>query len=295
MKTLLQLILFWSLGLSLSAQSADHIIVKYQAEHGLHLAHTIKAGETVYGIARNHGIEIHEVVKKNNLTDLSDIAIGTELILPIDHSDIHIKKDNQSDIAIYYVVLPKETLYSIAQVYAHKHIDQIMSLNKLRSSNLDIGQRVLLGYWTPHHSVSAPQAVVEVAEVKQEVTPAIVSIDTTTAIYTEVEKPLGLPEIIELDTLPMVSPQAKVQRGVALRMDGQTSSDAMLVMHPTAQENSDIILYNPMMKKSIHAKVVGKLNKNSYAHDISVVISPAVARALGALDRKFWVEMSYVE
>jgi hypothetical protein len=45
----------------------------------------------------------------------------------------------------------------------------------------------------------------------------------------------------------------------------------------------------------VRAKVVSTLPKNLYPSNIDVVISPLVASALGARDRRFLVEMTYVE
>ena len=48
-----------------------------------------------------------------------------------------------------------------------------------------------------------------------------------------------------------------------------------------------------MMDRFVEATVVAPLPEKSYPDNISVVISPAVADALGALDKRFIVEMTY--
>jgi len=44
--------------------------------------HTVKAGETLWGISRLYGVHVNDIVKANNLTSRDQISIGQVLVLP---------------------------------------------------------------------------------------------------------------------------------------------------------------------------------------------------------------------
>jgi hypothetical protein len=50
-----------------------------------------------------------------------------------------------------------------------------------------------------------------------------------------------------------------------------------------------------MLNRKVYAKVVAKLPERIYPKDVSIVISPGVAEALGAIDNRFLIEMRYFE
>ncbi len=92
--------------------------------------YTVKAGDTLYSIARNNNISVDELKRINNLT--SDIlSVGQVLKL---------KEDNTvPDVSGTYTVKSGDTLYSIAKKYDIS-VDELKSLNNLSSNTLSIGQ-----------------------------------------------------------------------------------------------------------------------------------------------------------
>ena len=54
-------------------------------------------------------------------------------------------------------------------------------------------------------------------------------------------------------------------------------------------------LTNPLKKKTVYAKVIARIPDQAYGDDIVVVLSPSVAKLLGAKDPKFFVELKYFE
>lgn len=273
-------ILFLSLwGLQSSAQKG--IEADYDEKIGLYIIHQVDHGQTLYAISRNYGIPIHSMITANDIASVEDIPVGTQLRIPIRKA---LKRTpTASSTTISYRIKPKETLYGIAKRYLNIDPELLRELNTMTVSSLSIDELIIIGYLDnsgQNNSLS-------------EETPSLVYHKSTSS-----EKPIGSIDTIEkkeIEELPTLSPSSKVLRGVALTTHTGAHTDGLLVIHPSAKVNSEIILYNPMMKKAVHATVIGKLNENTYDHSISVVISPAVAEALGALDRKFWVEMSYIE
>ena len=68
----------------------------------------------------------------------------------------------------------------------------------------------------------------------------------------------------------------------------------MFVLHPNAKIGSEVEITYPMLNTTIKAKVISDLPKELYPKNISIVISPSIAEALGAKDAQFRVEMKYI-
>ncbi|MGL1894105.1 MAG: M23 family metallopeptidase [Spirochaetaceae bacterium] len=68
------------------------------------IVHTLKEGETIYGLSKKYDIAVKEIIKKNNIYDINALIVGTELFIP------------QIDlIDKFYTVKKGDTLYSISQ------------------------------------------------------------------------------------------------------------------------------------------------------------------------------------
>jgi len=67
----------------------------------------------------------------------------------------------------------------------------------------------------------------------------------------------------------------------------------MLVLHRTAPIGTVMKITNPMSNRSTFAKVVGTFTENESTKDVVVVMTHAVAEALGALDKRFYCNITY--
>ena len=98
--------------------------VIYEGEEKLY---TVKAGDTLYQIAKNNNITVEELKSLNNLTS-DALSIGQLLKLP-----------SQLTPETTYTVQKGDSLYSIAREY-NTTVDAIKSQNSLTSNLLSIGQ-----------------------------------------------------------------------------------------------------------------------------------------------------------
>jgi LysM repeat protein len=175
-----------------------------------------------------------------------------------------------------YKVSQGETLFAIARRF-NTTVEDIIQLNSLRSNNLTPGQILLVKSGTP---APAPPVVVPVTEM-----PVTKRDSTLVTPADSVERRLpanryGLSE--------------KNEKGVATWMD-DTSLDAnkKLVLHRFAPIGTVIKLTNPMTNRTTFAKVVGRFTDNEANRDVIIVMTKNVADALGALDKRFQVNISY--
>ena len=75
--------------------------------------------------------------------------------------------------------------------------------------------------------------------------------------------------------------------------DKDLDSSKMLVLHRTAPIGTIMKITNPMSNRSTFAKVVGKFTENESTKDVIIVVTKAVADALGALDKRFLCNLTY--
>jgi hypothetical protein len=84
------------------------------------------------------------------------------------------------------------------------------------------------------------------------------------------------------------------EKGTAVWIaDEDLDSTKMLVLHRTAPVGTIIRVTNPMTNRSAFAKVVGKFTENETTKDVIIVITKAVADAVGALDKRFFCNLNY--
>ena len=115
---------------------ANYIGVAYTAPAGSGgNYYTVKAGDTLYGIARNYGISVDELKAANNLTS-NTLTIGEVLIIP----EVETPETPDENI---YIVKSGDTLYSIANKYGMS-VNELKSLNNLTSDVLSIGQELIV-------------------------------------------------------------------------------------------------------------------------------------------------------
>lgn len=96
--------------------------------------YTVKTGDTLYSIAKRFNTTVDEIKKLNNLTN-NNLSIGQLLQIPKQNNE----NNNTNTNILYYPVVSKDTLYSIAKKF-NTTVDSIKALNNLTSNTLSIGQ-----------------------------------------------------------------------------------------------------------------------------------------------------------
>lgn len=179
-----------------------------------------------------------------------------------------------------YKVSAHETLYSIAKRF-NTTVDAITSLNKLTSTNLTAGQVLLV-----------PNGV-QPAQVQQDVT---ATANTTTGHADNVRSDSShlVADSLNRHISPKYGVYEKNERGIATWIDDASlDANKQLILHRTAPIGTVMRITNPMNGKSTFAKVVGRFTDSESTRDAIVVMTKNTAKALGALDKRFQVNISY--
>lgn len=97
--------------------------------------YVVSAGDTLWAIARKFNVSIDDIKALNNLSS-NNLSIGMTLKIPL-------YSNKQNEETNVYVVKSGDSLWSIARMF-NSTIDEIKSLNGLKSNVLRIGQRLVV-------------------------------------------------------------------------------------------------------------------------------------------------------
>jgi peptidoglycan endopeptidase LytF len=177
---------------------------------------------------------------------------------------------NESDNEefIEHTVASNETIYSIATTF-HMTMDQLKAKNNLTTNSLHVGQKLIIkGQYprVPQQTASEPLSGTDTT-LKN---PSLRGAPSKYGLNQVDEKGTGI-WIIDPDLDPL----------------------KMLVLHRSAPIGTIIKVTNPMTNRSTFAKVVGKFTENESTRDVIIVMTKAVAESIGALDKRFFCNLTY--
>ncbi|WP_319476986.1 LysM peptidoglycan-binding domain-containing protein [Marispirochaeta aestuarii] len=107
------------------------------AAAGADVYHTIKPGETLYRLSREYGISVDELKTVNDIDDVSDIRVGTRLLIR--------REQASSSTFETYTVEKGDTLYRIARNNGMS-LSELLQLNDLNEDHmLRVGEVLKIG------------------------------------------------------------------------------------------------------------------------------------------------------
>lgn len=256
--------------------------------------HTVKPKEYLGVIAKQYGVTVEEIKELNGLSS-NNLSIGQTLKIPVKgEQSVNnttaipivskpaetkivptttpvITPPTKNDPTFEHIVATGETIYAIAQKYQLTTY-QLKTYNNLTSNDLTVGQKLIIKgekpATVPTSSNNTDEEPTEGAETLKN--PAL---KKPAAVY-------GLNRIEEKGTGVWIS-------------DPDLDPNKMLILHRSAPVGTIIQITNPMTNRSTFAKVVGKFTENETTKDVIIVMTKAVADAVGALDKRFFCNLSY--
>lgn len=177
-----------------------------------------------------------------------------------------------------YKVSAGETLYAISKRF-NTTVEDIVNLNGLKSNSISPGQVLLVKSNTAAAVQSEPvqNQTIQTQQAQQVATRDSTSPDSSHHINAN---KFGIYE--------------KDEKGVATWMDDDgLDPNKMLVLHRSAPIGTVIKITNVMTNRTTFAKVVGRFTDTEQTKDVIIVMTKNVATALGALDKRFQVNLSY--
>lgn len=307
--------LFTILG-GLYAQKPAYLKLEFDKNQKPYVFYPVTKGDHPANLAKLFGSQELDVRAKNRMSTGQSLVAGTIIQIPI-NTDKIIKKNLKGSyndvVPIFYKVKKGETAYRIVKVNLKDDLNNFCERNDLPGCQLKVGADVLVGW-------------IDLRDRKQDVTlttpkekKTIVKTDPKTVvvkgrtgkneeptIFKKVvaeKKPENSAEIAGFDNKKEDNPDPETEadnvevwvadKGVAYWQHGHRANSNKYVLHNSAAINSIIELYNPMLRRTVRAKVIGRIPEETYRNDIDVVLSEGAAESLGALDSRFQIEMRY--
>lgn len=257
------------------------------------IVHKVEAKESYYSISRKYKVSPQAIIEFNTNKSLQ---IGTVIKVPTDRtvtaervvnipvsSKVAGNADNGDKTAtVDYKVGPKETFYSISRKF-NTTVDAIKSLNNITSNSLAAGQILKIRYGTQTAEITPPTPVTLPRNMTDGRNNNPTVIDSSINAGERLRLPPSRYGLREVD-----------DRGIALCIaDENLDGSKMLALHRTAPIGTVIKVTNTMTNKSTFAKVVGKFTENESTKDVIIVITKSTADLIGALDKRFQVNIVY--
>jgi hypothetical protein len=266
--------------------------------------HQLLTGETLYRLTRNYGVDLDLIMQTNNLTDYNDLETGAVIKVPLSGKEFFTKSTKldatKNYVAAYYEVQPQDNQFRIARRLFDIPLKDLRLNNNLKKSELAIGQLLFIGYLE-----TTPKPVLAVRHQAPEDTEEFVirekEVDEVPAIIEPLESRIefSIEEEIIIDKRSRQesnSYEFVTQTGVAYwNKEMANQGGGLFVLCNEATTGTYLEITNPMFGKKITAKVIGPIPAETYKPDIIVVVSPTIARQLGALDSRFYVKMRYLQ
>jgi LysM repeat protein len=212
---------------------------------------------------------------------------------PVQHPVIQSQPSQTSATTTQYKVSAGETLYAIAKRF-NTTVEDITSLNSLKSTILTPGQIILVRATPPPAEkpvVTTPAPVVAAPVMQHPVPQPITAKRDSTIVSASDSLDSTGHRILRNNNYGLYE---KNEKGVALWIeDADLDPNKKLILHRTAPIGTVIKITNPMTNRTTFAKVVGRINDNDSNKDAIVVMTKSVADALGTLDKRFHVNLSY--
>ena len=282
----------------------------------VYVLHLVESGESVYSIATKYGSGMREIVTVSPEVK-KGLKEGMVIKVPYSGRKEKSKINNGNE---FHIVKAGETLYGISRTY-DVTVDQIMEWNSLKSSALNIGQKlkvngakgasepvkVKIEKGNQSHSVTQGEGLYGIARIYNITVDDIIKWNQLQSTSLRVGQKLivGIsananyvhPTKIDSSQVSLsrrYEVEKVIESGVASIIEGSSTTIKYLALHRTANLGSIIAVKNEMNNQMVFVRVIGKLPNTGINNKIVIRISDAAYKKLGAIDSKFRVQLSYL-
>ena len=279
-----------------------------------YIMHKVSKGEGVYGISKKYGVAASDIFAANAGSEKS-ITIGQVLLIPKGSAGASTAGNTQSSSAgsktekIYHTVAKGQTLSTIARLHSTS-VAKIKELNKLKSDNIQLGQKLVVGVKTTEMTAPKPAPPVAVPDKTPEPEKSGVS-DPNNAYSKPDPATVASPQKnVVVNTAPVQEAHAADNPGVVnttystddgdeisengtavISSEGELSQDRSFILHPSAKIGTIVMIINPGNNNTVFARVVGNCKPEN---GVILKMSKTVAEKLGVSENAE-VKVSYAK
>jgi LysM repeat protein len=321
MKRLLPFIICLTIASAVQAQRNDSLFVQHQ-DHGWAIRHAVKAGETVFSLARKYHTPPAILADVNEINYQTALVLNQKVMVPLGaYNQLKAKPEGQEYRPLYYRVKQDDDLHAIARASAVS-MRTVQQWNGMMDNELMPGKVLTVG-WVLYDNTALPTAgtKTEGIPVRQPMTVAPaqpVNTGVAKQPIAALSRPKGRDTVIIIkkpkpEAVPVVDSteseeerQYLVQTSNEERVEtekgpvsfygsakGGGSNGTFYAFHNTVAKGTIIKVHNPGSDKTIYVKVLGPMPATRLYHNSVLGISSKAREALGAATEKAWCELSY--
>ncbi len=280
------------------------------------IRHQVTAKETIFSVARKYGVGVSKIKQAN--AGLNTLQVGQVILVPMGAATVSktpktnvakpsVPKGNRVLVSSQPIgpalfdsqgngvhqVDSKQTLFSIARQYGIS-VDELKKWNNLPDNNVHNNQTLIVKPHEPNSKSNASVVLAPVKPVKPEstavvTTPVVVARPATVSSENTVTNPVDN----AASTTPRQTFSRVTESGLAELISEGRSGNKYLALHKTAPVGSFITVRNLMNNQAVSVRVIGKLPEIGTNEKVVVKVSKRAYQRLGALDKRFMVEVQY--
>lgn len=235
------------------------------------LNHVVKKEDNLSTIATIYGTSISALKDINEMTD-NRLIEKKNIKIPIQYKNIKSLgqlrlSENMDYVPVFYKVKKGDTFYRLFRIYFPGDSTEIKKINLIKSNILKIDSKILIGYF-------------QLQSVGNNATDKVIKPNLKNdTLSLQIDK--------SKKVLVSVSGAAKTYDSIFEK------TDYPFILSNKIPEDSVVEITNPMSKKSLTGKVIGKIPPGKYPLDILLLLTKSDALDLGFLDLKFFVSVKY--
>ncbi len=238
------------------------------------LIHNLRKGQTLYSIAKYYGLEVADIYYHNPKLK-TNVPLYFPIKIPVTDKEIYWYKSKKRytswrAVEVVYIVKPKDTFYKIAKANLKMPIDSLKAMNCIDTNTLEIGQKLVVGF-------------IDIDGLPERVG---VRAWLPSNLYG------GYNSLKEKYIFEAVNKKVIKEKGPAT-WNSKMKATNLYALHRTAPKGTILKITNPLNRRILYVKVVGKLQSAGYSHNTLLVLSPACVKSLGGVNSNFLVNIEY--
>lgn len=252
---------------------SDTVILSIEQYGEKIFTHRLEKKQTLYSLAHFYGLSVEELYYYNPGLKETSVKIHQGIRVPIPNRAIrrYLPEDETAIgyIPVYYKVKRGDTVYGIARRFFRIPEDTLRQRNNLDGNELKTDQLLQVGWM---NMSGVPEDYRQMS-------------GGPLARRNFAMKKIYLREA--------AGKKEREHQGVAFWQKNSKEESDFYALHRKAPINSVIAVENPMTKRTVYVKVIGRIPDAAHGYDVVVVLSPLIAKLLGAKDPRFFVHIKY--
>ncbi len=252
--------------------AGDTILTELHPMGELLFPHTVQTGQTLFSLAKFYGLNLQELYAYNpHISQFYNL--GDQLRIPMPQRAIITQIPPQAMLPglamVFYKVKKGDTLFGLTRRTFNVTKDWLLLLNPQISIGLKPDQLLHIG-WMSTQGIPADWHEIHGGP------------------YARMNHPMKLEYFRR-----SADKRLTEERGAATSPKEMEESSGFFCLHRSAPINSLVEIHNPNTRQTMYLKVSARLPQRVYDRNTLVVVSPLAAKALGAIDDRFYVHLKH--